>query len=138
MSVIRHYTLRFLIYLRRYGPWNYTQFLDYAVDELHFMQRVGGGYIFIHRMLLEHFAEMEDAEVPGKEKPCQAQVLLLDALGRIRPACFLQIKNDLLKAGQDRGDLQVEFTLEGMARPDSLFFVIPFPGVQVNVQRQVS
>ena len=74
MSVIRHYTLRFLIYLRRYGPWNYTQFLDYAVDELHFMQRVGGGYIFIHRMLLEHFAAMEDGEVSEKGKPEEAPI----------------------------------------------------------------
>jgi hypothetical protein len=24
-----------------------------------FLQKVGGGYIFIHRMLMEHFAQME-------------------------------------------------------------------------------
>ena len=73
MDVIRHYTLRLLIYLRSYGPWNYAKFLDYAVDELHFMQRVGGGYIFIHRMLLEHFAAMEE-EVSGKAKPEEVPV----------------------------------------------------------------
>ncbi|MEB3295717.1 MAG: hypothetical protein VKJ24_21415 [Synechococcales bacterium] len=38
--------------------WNYARFLDHAVDRL-FLQKVGGGYIFVHRMLLEHFAAME-------------------------------------------------------------------------------
>ncbi len=58
-SVIQHFTLRLLIYIRGYGPWDFADFLDYAVDELHFMRRVGGGYIFIHRYLLEHFADIE-------------------------------------------------------------------------------
>jgi NACHT domain len=34
-----------------------ASFLKYATDRL-FMQKVGGGYIFVHRMLMEHFAEM--------------------------------------------------------------------------------
>jgi hypothetical protein len=38
-------------------PWNYARFLDYATERL-FLQKVGGGYIFVHRMLLEHFAGM--------------------------------------------------------------------------------
>lgn len=32
-------------------------FLDHCVD-LIFLRRVGGGYIFIRRLLMEHFAEM--------------------------------------------------------------------------------
>lgn len=67
MHVIRHYLLRFFIYMRGYGPWNYAGFLDYVVDELQFMQRVGGGYIFIHRMILEHFAEKKVDESTVKE-----------------------------------------------------------------------
>jgi hypothetical protein len=39
-------------------PWNYARFLDYATDRI-FLQKVGGGYIFVHRMLLEHFARMK-------------------------------------------------------------------------------
>ncbi len=54
---LRHFILRVLLYGKKYSPWNYTRFLDYATDRL-FMQKVGGGYIFVHRMLLEHFAEM--------------------------------------------------------------------------------
>jgi hypothetical protein len=36
-------------------PLRLRRFLDYAVH-LGFLQRAGGGYIFIHRLLLEHFA----------------------------------------------------------------------------------
>ena len=38
--------------------WNYAHFLNYTTDCL-FMQKVGGGYIFVHRMLMEHFAQMK-------------------------------------------------------------------------------
>ena len=55
---IRHAALRLLFYRMGYSPQNYARFLDYATDRL-FLQKVGGGYIFIHRMLLEHFAQMK-------------------------------------------------------------------------------
>lgn len=57
LDVIQHYTLRVLLYWEKYTPRNYTRFLDYA-SSLIFLQKVGGGYIFIHRLLLEHFADM--------------------------------------------------------------------------------
>jgi NACHT domain len=53
----QHFSLRLFLYCQRLAPWNYTHFLDYATERL-FLQKVGGGYIFVHRMLLEHFAEM--------------------------------------------------------------------------------
>lgn len=55
---IRHFALRLMLYRIGHIPWNYARFLDYAADRL-FLQKVGGGYIFVHRMLLEHFAQME-------------------------------------------------------------------------------
>jgi hypothetical protein len=55
---IQHLTLRLILYAHGYIPWNYARFLDYATEHI-FLQKVGGGYIFIHRLLLEHFAEME-------------------------------------------------------------------------------
>lgn len=58
MACIQHVILRLVLYFNRYIPWNYARFLDYAT-QLIFLQKVGGGYIFIHRLLLEHFAEME-------------------------------------------------------------------------------
>jgi NACHT domain len=54
---LRHFILRVVLYCKKYSPWNYTHFLDYVTERL-FLQKVGGGYIFVHRMLLEHFAEM--------------------------------------------------------------------------------
>jgi len=55
-ACIRHLTLRLILYRNGYIPWNYAHFLDYASDRI-FLQKVGGGYIFIHRLLLEHFAQ---------------------------------------------------------------------------------
>ena len=57
LACFKHLTLRLMLTCQGSTPWNYAQFLDYAVDRF-FMQKVGGGYIFVHRMLLEHFAEM--------------------------------------------------------------------------------
>lgn len=54
---IKHIILRIFIFLQGNAPCIYTRFLDYATERL-FMQKVGGGYIFVHRMLLEHFSEM--------------------------------------------------------------------------------
>jgi DNA polymerase III delta prime subunit len=56
-ACIRHFTLRFILHRQDFIPWNYAHFLNYA-SELVFLQKVGGGYIFIHRMLLEHFAQI--------------------------------------------------------------------------------
>ncbi|MEQ9234758.1 hypothetical protein [Coleofasciculus sp. E2-BRE-01] len=57
-ACIKHFSLRLILYCNNYIPWNYAHFLDYATDRI-FLQKVGGGYIFIHRMLMEHFAQME-------------------------------------------------------------------------------
>ena len=52
---IRHYLARLLLWRTRRAPWHYVRFLDAAVDRI-LMRRVGGGYIFVHRMLMEHLA----------------------------------------------------------------------------------
>lgn len=52
---VKHLTLRLILHRNNYIPWNYAHFLDYASDRI-FLQKVGGGYLFIHRMLLEYFA----------------------------------------------------------------------------------
>jgi hypothetical protein len=62
-DAIQHYTLRFILWVKGHMPRNYISFLDYAVERI-FLQKVGGGYIFIHRLLLEHFAEID---IKGKQ-----------------------------------------------------------------------
>lgn len=58
ISCIQHLLLRVFLFYSGCIPWNYKHFLNFA-DERIFMQKVGGGYIFIHRMLMEHFAQMK-------------------------------------------------------------------------------
>ena len=78
LDVIQHITLRFL--LRRYGylPKDCVRFLDYAT-RLIFLQKVGPGYIFIHRQLLDYFSGLEvpqtrirrellDANISGRHR----------------------------------------------------------------------
>lgn len=57
-TLIQHINLRTILFLNGSIPWDYARFLNYCKDRL-FFQRVGGRYLFIHRLLQEHFAEME-------------------------------------------------------------------------------
>ncbi len=54
-ACLKHYVLRLWLIYNGSTPWNYVRFLDYAADRI-LLRKVGGGYMFIHRMLLEHFA----------------------------------------------------------------------------------
>ncbi len=56
-ACVKHLILRVILYCNGCIPWNYSRFLDYATERI-FLQKVGGGYIFVHRLLLEHFAQM--------------------------------------------------------------------------------
>ncbi len=55
---VQHFILRLILYCNGYIPWNYARFLDYCTERL-FLQRVGGRYRFIHKLLQDHFAQME-------------------------------------------------------------------------------
>jgi hypothetical protein len=64
-GVLKHYLLR--ITLSHYGcmPRKYADFLDYAAERV-FLRKVGGGYIFIHRLLQDYFASLEtESRVDG-------------------------------------------------------------------------
>ena len=54
-ACIRHFNLRLILYRADRIPWNYARFLDFASDRL-LLKKVGGGYLFYHRMLMEHMA----------------------------------------------------------------------------------
>jgi hypothetical protein len=57
MACIKHLILRIILYFNRSIPWNYAAFLNYASDRI-LLRKVGGGYIFVHRALQEHFAQL--------------------------------------------------------------------------------
>ncbi len=56
MACLQHLLLRSLLVREDHTPRQYIDFLDYATQHL-FLRKVGGGYIFIHRLLLEYFAQ---------------------------------------------------------------------------------
>ncbi len=56
--VSKHFSLRLVLTFNNYTPWNYARFLDYCTEQL-LLQRVGGGYRFIHRLLQEHLMNLE-------------------------------------------------------------------------------
>ncbi len=64
-DIIRHGFLRLLLQINREVPRHYGRFLDYAANRT-FLCKVGGGYVFLHPLLLEHFASsgLHEAPVP--------------------------------------------------------------------------
>ncbi|NIM16579.1 MAG: TIR domain-containing protein [Candidatus Aminicenantes bacterium] len=57
-DVIKHLLLRFILFSNYNIPWNCAKFLDFCA-EIDIMRKVGGGYIFVHRYLMEYFAGLE-------------------------------------------------------------------------------
>ncbi len=68
LPCLQHSVIRLLLYRYGFIPWNYARFLNYAVDCI-FLRKVGGGYIFVHRLLLEYFASLRANSCPeGMER----------------------------------------------------------------------
>ena len=73
LFAIRHWVLRLALWMRGSAPLNYVPFLDYSVERL-FLRKVGGGYIFLHRMLQEYFATLaEPSGHPDKDLRASAR-----------------------------------------------------------------
>jgi len=64
LACIQHLVLRIMLWRNGSAPLNYVRFLDCAADRI-FLRKVGGGYIFVHRLLLEYFASLEPEEEGG-------------------------------------------------------------------------
>jgi hypothetical protein len=61
-ACIQHLALRSLLSVSNHAPFNYARFLDYCHSRI-LLRKVGGGYIFIHRLLLEHLAAMTEEDI---------------------------------------------------------------------------
>jgi eukaryotic-like serine/threonine-protein kinase len=59
-ACIQHVILRLFLWRAQCTPLNYPHFLDYASEQV-LLRKVGGGYIFVHRLLLEYFAALDTA-----------------------------------------------------------------------------
>ena len=58
---IQYLVLRFLLWRGKQIPWNYARFLDDCTSQI-LLRKVGGSYIFPHRMFLEHFSSWRPSE----------------------------------------------------------------------------
>lgn len=67
-NVIKHYLVRLLLWLHKDLPWNTVRFLDDAAD-LIFLRKVGGGYIFVHRLLQQYFASLQRSHTEKDAEP---------------------------------------------------------------------
>jgi energy-coupling factor transporter ATP-binding protein EcfA2 len=63
-ACIQHLVLRIMLWRNGSAPLRYARFLDCAAGRI-FLRKVGGGYIFVHRLLLEYFASLEPEEEVG-------------------------------------------------------------------------
>jgi hypothetical protein len=54
IAFIQHMVLRILLWRSHLIPWNYPHFLDHAAEHI-LLSKVGGGYMFVHSLLLGHF-----------------------------------------------------------------------------------
>ena len=74
-ACLKHVVLRLWLIHNGSTPWNYVRFLDYAAERI-LLRKVGGGYVFLHRMLLEYFAaqyaEPSAAGIPHHKPPAIA------------------------------------------------------------------
>jgi len=58
LTILRHYVIRWLLARSRRFPWRAQAFLDDATARI-LLQRVGGGYRFMHGLILDYFADLE-------------------------------------------------------------------------------
>lgn len=62
LTILRHYIIRLLLARSHMFPWCAQAFLDDATSRI-LMRRVGGGYSFVHRRLLDYFADAHSLTV---------------------------------------------------------------------------
>jgi hypothetical protein len=61
-AVLSHAALRFVLWRHNMMPLHYTRFLDYCAAVI-LLRKIGGGYQFMHRTLLDYFATLSDSEI---------------------------------------------------------------------------
>jgi DNA polymerase III delta prime subunit len=58
IASLEHFVLRWYLWRAGSLPWNYATFLDEAAEHI-LLRKVGGGYMFVHRLLMEYFATLD-------------------------------------------------------------------------------
>jgi len=69
VAYIKHFLLRFFLWRLGCIPWKYVRFLEEVIGHI-LLQRVGGGYRFIHPLFLDYFASLgTPAPPPSVQSP---------------------------------------------------------------------
>lgn len=71
-NVLRHYALRFILFLDNSMPLRYVRFLDACANRI-LLRKVGGGYMFIHRTFQEHIAALTPEHIAELARRVEAQ-----------------------------------------------------------------
>jgi hypothetical protein len=69
-ACLSHYALRMVLWRIGAMPLDTVRFLDYASERI-FLRKVGGGYIFVHRLLQDYLAAQENP--PREGRACGSQ-----------------------------------------------------------------
>jgi len=73
VAYIKHFLLRFFLWRLGCLPWKYVRFLEEVIGRM-LLQRVGGGYRFIHPLFLDYFASLgTPAPPPSVQSPPSQQ-----------------------------------------------------------------
>jgi hypothetical protein len=65
LDVIYHFTLRFVLSLKGRIPLRYVSFLNH-LSEIKLLYRAGGGYLFVHPLVLQQLADQADSDSASK------------------------------------------------------------------------
>jgi hypothetical protein len=63
-ACLQHLALRFMLAVQGLVPWRLVRFLNCAADRI-LLRQVGGGYIFVHRLLLDYFVQRHERQEGG-------------------------------------------------------------------------
>ncbi len=66
LTIVRHYVIRWLLARSQRFPWRAQAFLDDAASRV-LVQHVGW-YRFMHRRLLDYFADLDGVMAPASTK----------------------------------------------------------------------
>jgi hypothetical protein len=101
--ILGHLSLRFLLASSSLAPLNLARFLDFC-DERLILKRVGGSYVFFHRLLLDYFAAL-----PVLSRDCRLDHAAEEIAARKRrllvPISRAEQHHDLAGAFLRQGDL---------------------------------
>jgi hypothetical protein len=83
-ACLQHAVLRFLLWRGRAIPWNYPHFLDFCTERI-LLRKVGGGYIFLHRLLLDYFADLQTEPASDEKAKSRQERLLSETVPSVEP-----------------------------------------------------